>query len=106
MTSAATATTIINGTVTGNVVNAGALSGTGTVTVVTNSGTLSPGNDNIGIFNVTGSYAQTADGTLAIQVAPAATPIAGVAYDQLSVTGTPGTAALGGTLAVSLSNGL
>ena len=35
---------------------------------VVNSGTLSPGNNSIGIFNVNGSYAQTSSGTLAIQV--------------------------------------
>jgi fibronectin-binding autotransporter adhesin len=101
------ATTIVNGMVTGNVANAGALSGTGTVLgAITNSGTLSPGNNSIGIFNVGGSYAQTAASTLAIQVTPAAAPVAGTNYDQLLVTGSPGTATLDGTLAVAPASGL
>ena len=107
VTAASGATTIVNGTVTGNVANAGALSGTGTVIgAVTNSGTLSPGNNSIGIFSVDGSYSQTAAGTLAIQLTPAAVPVAGTNYDQLLVTGSPGTATLGGTLALAPASGL
>jgi outer membrane autotransporter protein len=102
---AAGSTLIVNGTVTGNVTNASSLSGTGTVNgAVTNSGTLSPGNGGIAIFNVNGSYAQTSTGTLAIQLVSAAAPVAGTHYDQLLVSGTPGTAVLNGTLALSPSS--
>jgi autotransporter-associated beta strand protein len=102
ITGVAGSTTIINGLVTGNVANAGALSGAGTVVgAVANDGTLSPGNGGIGIFTVNGSYTQSATGTLAVDVAPAATPVAGTDNDQLLVIGTPGTAALDGTLAVT-----
>ena len=89
---------------TGNVANAGTLSGTGRVNgVLTNTGTLSPGNSP-GIFTVNGAYSQGATGTLAVEITPSA--VAGTGYDQLLVTGTPGTAALGGTLAVTMANGL
>lgn len=98
-------TAIINGLVTGNVTSDGDLSGTGTVAgALINSGTLSPGNNDIGIFNVDGSFAQTSTGVLEIEITPL--DVAGIGYDQLLVTGAPGTAALDGTLAVSLTTGL
>jgi fibronectin-binding autotransporter adhesin len=107
VTAASGATTIVNGAVTGNVANAGALSGTGTVLgAVTNSGTLNPGNNSIGIFNVDGSYSETAAGTLAIELTPATVPVAGTNYDQLLVTGSAGTATLDGTLVVAPAGGL
>jgi outer membrane autotransporter protein len=102
---AAGSTTVVNGSVTGDVANAGALSGTGTVNGrLTNTGTLSPGNGDIGVFHVNGAFSQGAAGTLAVEVTP--NNVAGTGYDQLSVTGAPGTAALDGTLAVNLANGL
>ena len=97
--------TIINGLVTGAVANLGALSGAGTVVgLVTNGGTFSPGNGGPGIFNIDGQYIQTAGGTLAVNLTPSAVP--GTGYDQLLVTGAPGTAALDGTLALTPTNGL
>jgi fibronectin-binding autotransporter adhesin len=95
---------IVNGTVTGDVDNAGRLSGSGTVVgAVVNSGTLAPGNSP-GIFTVDGSFAQTSTGTLAIELTP--TAVAGTGYDQLSITGAPGTGALDGTLALAPATGL
>jgi autotransporter-associated beta strand protein len=106
VTAAAGSSTIINGTVTGNVTNAGATSGTGTVTgAFTNSGSLSPGNTGIGIFHVVnGPFTQTAAGTLNINLTPSG--VAGTGYDQVLVTGTPGTAVLGGTLALNPQTGV
>ena len=107
VSSALGSTTIVNGTITGNVVNAGTLSGAGTVIgAVTNGGTLNPGNDSIGLFSVDGTYSQTASATLAIQLSAATSPMAGTDYDQLLVTGLPSTVALGGTLALLPARGL
>ncbi|MCY7287146.1 MAG: autotransporter domain-containing protein, partial [Cryobacterium sp.] len=104
VTGAAGSFTRVNGTVTGNVTNAGTLSGTGTVVGnVVNSGILSPGNSP-GIFNIVGSFTQTAAGTLAIEVTPLAVP--GTGYDQVRVTGIPGTATLAGTAALTVGPGL
>ena len=98
-------TTIINGLVTGDVANLGDLSGNGTVVGnVVNGGTLSPGDDGPGIFNINGSYTQTAAGTLAIEILASDAPVAGVDFDQVLVTGAPGTAALDGTLALDVSD--
>ena len=97
--------TRVNGTITGNVANAGALSGTGTVAgTLTNSGTLAPGNGGAGILNINGSFVQTAGGTLAISLSPSA--VSGTGYSQILVTGAPGTASLDGVLAVTRSTGL
>src|SRR5438270_804252 len=103
---AAGSTTVINGTVTGNVTNAGAASGTGTVTgAFTNSATLSPGNGGPGIFHVVnGPFTQTATGSLNIDLTPSG--VAGTGYDQVLVTGAPGTAVLGGTLALNPQTGV
>lgn len=104
VTGAAGSFTRANGTVTGAVANAGTLSGTGTIVgAVTNTGTVAPGNSP-GILNVTGSYTQTAAGTLAIELTPSA--VAGTGYDRVAVSGVPGTAALAGTLALTASTGL
>ena len=68
-------------------VDGGVLGGHGTIdgTVTNNSGTLSPGSaGSIGILTV-GGYQQMAGGNLNIQVTPST--VAGVGYDQLSVTG-------------------
>lgn len=98
LSSLAGGTLRVNGTVTGDVTNAGVLSGTGTVVGnVVNSGTLSPGNSP-GIFTITGDFTQTADGILAMEVTPSA--VAGTGYDQLRVSGV---ATLDGTLSVTQS---
>ncbi|TXH25628.1 MAG: autotransporter domain-containing protein, partial [Elusimicrobia bacterium] len=104
VTGAAGSFTVVNGLVTGNVANAGRLSGAGTIVgAVTNSGTLAPGNSP-GILTIDGSLTQTATGTLAIELTP--TAVAGTGYDQVAVIGTPGTATLAGTLALAPSAGL
>ena len=104
VTGAAGSFTVVNGTVTGDVANAGRLSGAGTIVgAVTNTGTVAPGNSP-GILNIDGSFAQTATGTLAIELTP--TAVAGTGYDQVSVTGLVGTAALDGTLALAPAAGL
>ena len=86
--------------------NAGAASGTGTVTgAFTNSGSLSPGNGGTGIFRVVnGPFTQTASGTLNINLTPSG--VAGTGYDQVLITGAPGTAVLGGTLALQPQTGV
>ena len=104
---AAGSTLVINGNETGAVTNAGTASGTGTVTgAFTNSGQLYPGtNGTTGIFNVVnGPFTQTSTGTLNIDLTPTATP--GTGYDQVRVTGVPGTAVLGGTLALHPQTGV
>ena len=104
VTGAAGSGTIVNGIITGDVSNAGTLSGAGTVVGnVVNSGTLAPGNSP-GIFNINGSFTQTSTGVLAIQVTPST--VAGTGYDQVNVTGAPGTATLAGTAAISPATGL
>ncbi len=80
-------------------INGGTLQGFGTVTGnLVNGGIVHPG-DGPGILSVTGNYTQTSSGILDIQIGG---PNAGTGYSQLSITGT---AALGGTLDVSLFNG-
>jgi len=105
LAAASGSTTIVNGRITGNVTNAGSLSGTGTIAgAFANNGTVAPNGSATGILNVIGSFSQGATGVYQADITPLAT--AGTGYDQIRVTGTPGTAALGGTLAVSLANGL
>jgi outer membrane autotransporter protein len=72
--------------------------------VPTNSGTVSPGNAGIGILNVNGAFVQTATGTLAVDLTTSG--VAGTGYDQIVVTGLPGTATLAGTLAITKPTGL
>ncbi len=106
VTSTSGAVLNIDGTVTGDVANgAGAtINGTGTIVGnLTNDGTLSPGHSP-GIFNINGSLTQSASATLAVDLTPTAT--AGTGYDQVHVTGTPGTATLGGTLALHPTTGV
>ncbi len=82
----------VNGAITGNIsVGTGAnLGGSGTITgVVTNSGTLSPGNS-IGTLSVVGSYTQAAGSTYQVEVNAAGQG------DRISVSGTPGTATIQG----------
>ena len=72
------------------------LGGTGTVIgLLTNNGTVSPGNSP-GTINVTGNYVQSATGTLLIEIASASS------FDHLVVTGS---AALAGTLQVNTLGG-
>ena len=78
----------------------GSLEGTGTINgTLTNNGNVSPGFYN-GPWNlgVTGSYAQTAAGTLKVNVASA------TEYGQLQITGSPGAATLNGVVSVDLQN--
>src|SRR6185312_17034287 len=91
VTADAGSTTIVDGMITGDVTNAGAISGSGTVTgALTNNGSLSPGGNATGIFTVAGGpLTLTGTSTLNIQLTPSGTP--GTGYDQVLVTGTPGT---------------
>ncbi len=99
VTSVAGSTVRINGVVNGNVTNAGTLAGAGTVNgVVTNNGAFGPGNSP-GTFNINGQFIQGATGTLNAELTP-------TVYDQVSVTGAPGTATLDGTLALAPATGL
>ena len=75
------------------------MTGTGTlVGTLTNRGTISPGNSP-GTLSVVGSYTQTAGGTYAIEIASPGS------YDQINISGAPGTASLAGTLTPSLLSG-
>ncbi len=97
-------TTVVNGNVLGNVTNnaSGLLKGAGTITgTVTNAGNINPGNSP-GIINIVGSYTQT--GTYTAELTASA--VAGTGYDQIKVTGAPGTAGLAGTLALMPATGL
>ena len=84
------------GTVAGNVVGD-----------VTNEGAVAPGHSP-GILAITGSYTQTSTGTYAAEVLAngTGTVVAGVDYDRIAVTGTPGTATLAGTLALTRNGSL
>jgi hypothetical protein len=78
----------------------GTLTGTGTIDGDrTSGGTLSPGGSSAGALTVTGNYAQTATGTLTIDVGGAT---AGSQFDQLFVGGA---ATLAGTLSADLIGG-
>ncbi len=82
-----------------SVASGATLSGHGTVgaagTTLTNSGTVSPGNNSIGTLSVGGAYVQNSDANLAIGLTP-------TTNDLLAVTGQ---ATLAGTLTVSGSSG-
>ena len=117
------ATIIVNGTLAagagaGPLVNqtTGLLVGTGTIQgALINQGTVDPGNylpaelptpanprpqnQQSGVLNVTGSFAQTATGSLRVDV------LSVPAYDRLNVAGAPGTATLAGTVAPTLRGG-
>jgi T5SS/PEP-CTERM-associated repeat protein len=82
-----------------NLMNDGAISGAGTVegTVKNLNGTVYPG-PSTGELTISGSYEQSASGTLRID-------IAGNAAGQLGVLDVDGTAQLAGTLDVRLSGG-
>ncbi len=80
------------------------LSGTGMLLAnfvdgnLTNGGMVNPGHP-VGTMTVNGSYTQTANGTLAVEIASP------TSYDNLNVIGAPGTATLNGTLKPILLNG-
>jgi hypothetical protein len=79
-----------------NVGPLGHVRGDGTITSdVTNAGEISPGTSP-GALNINGDYAQTAAGTLVLELA------SDTSHDQLFVTGN---AALNGALVVNLING-
>jgi len=83
----------------GNLVNSGLLSGIGPIIgAVTNSGIVSPGNSP-GVLSVVGAYTQAAAGSYKAEMASASS------YDQLNVTGAPGTASLAGAILPTLLNG-
>lgn len=79
------------GTTPGNIVGA-----------VTNNGTIAPGHSP-GILAINGSFTQGSTGTYAADVYAngTSTVTAGVDFDRIAVSGTPGTATLAGTLAVT-----
>ncbi len=94
---------LVNGSVTSPVVvNTGAtLGGTGAVGSVTvnSGGTVSPGSGALGTLTVNGSYNQTSNGNLEIQLGGTAP---GSGFDRLAVSGA---ASIAGTLNLSLANG-
>ncbi|MDB6175336.1 MAG: hypothetical protein JWL59_4647 [Chthoniobacteraceae bacterium] len=78
----------------------GILGGTGTVVGnISNAATVAPGNNGAGILTVTGNYAQTSAGTLAVELGGTA---AGTEHDQLNVAGTT---TLAGALSVAYTGG-
>ena len=90
----------VNGTLTGNgtLLNntSGFLGGSGTISGnFVNSGMASAG-DGVGTLNITGSFTQTATGTLGVEIDSATN------YDKLNVTGT---AALNGSLKAVFTGG-
>jgi outer membrane autotransporter protein len=87
------------GIFTGNLDNWGTISGSGTINGnVMNHGNVNPGNSP-GVLNVVGSFAQASNGTYTVEIASASN------YDQIIVSGTPGTATIAGTLAPTLLGG-
>jgi uncharacterized protein with beta-barrel porin domain len=87
------------GDYTGDLVNQTRITGTGTINGnLVNAGTVSPGHSP-GALTINGSYTQTATGTYQAEIASA------TSYDQINVTGNPGTASLNGALAISLLGG-
>ncbi len=90
---------MLGGSFVGDLENRTLLTGTGTITGhMINSGTISPGHSP-GTLNVVGSFTQTAGG---VYLAEIASP---TSFDQIAVTGAPGTANLSGTLAPAILNG-
>ena len=80
----------------------GLLCGTGTVSGTVNSaGVIAPGLDSTGVLNVQGNVALSTGSVLAIELGGVLTSST-MTYDQLNVSGS---ATLGGTLTVGLTNG-
>lgn len=102
---AAAAQTIVNGTFAHNIsLQAGTLSGTGTIqgTVQNSGGLLLPGNNGLGTLTIKGQYAQGFGGTFGVNLAGLSQ---GVTYGLLAVQGTGAAVTLGGSLKVALLNG-
>lgn len=102
---AAAAQTILNGTFAHNIsLQAGTLSGTGTIqgTVQNSGGLLLPGNNGLGTLTIKGQYAQGFGGTFGVNLAGLSQ---GVTYGLLAVQGTGAAVTLGGGLKVGLLNG-
>lgn len=102
---AAAAQTIVNGTFAHNIsLQAGTLSGTGTIqgTVQNSGGLLLPGNNGLGMLTIKGQYAQGFGGTFGVNLAGLSQ---GVTYGLLAVQGTGAAVTLGGSLKVGLLNG-
>lgn len=74
---------------------------------VTNDGTVAPGHSP-GIISIVGSYTQGSTGAYVADVGGngTSTVVAGVDFDQISVSGTTGAASLDGTLQVVQNGGL
>jgi autotransporter-associated beta strand protein len=102
--------TILNGSLaatTGTNSATGVLSGNGTFTgAFTNNGTIKPGSSP-GILHFVGSYTQGATGSYVVDLNANNSSVvtAGVDYDQIQVSGTPGTATLGGNLTINQNGG-
>lgn len=100
-TLAAGSTTTVNGTLTSTaltIASGATLNGSGSITgAVTNAGTLSPGNSP-GVLTVSGSVTETSTSVLHIDVDGTTAGIGAGHYDQINVTGTPGTFTAAGTL--------
>lgn len=94
---------LVNGSITSDVTVAGGhLAGSGTIhgsVVVGPLGSFSAG-ASPGHMLIVGDYTQA--GTMRIEIAG---PLQGIDYDWLEVTGSPGTASLGGTIEVSFVGG-
>jgi len=102
---AAAAQTIVNGTFAHNIaLQAGALTGSGTIqgTVQNSGGLLLPGNNGLGTLTIKGQYAQGFGGTFGVNLAGLSQ---GVTYGLLAVQGTGAAVTLGGGLKVGLLNG-
>ena len=102
-TQTAGSTVLSGGTISGGTlsINGGSLTGTGTINAtVTNGGQVIPGGTGIaGTLTIDGSYTQSSTASLDIDIGGTTV---GSGYSQLGVSGT---AALGGTVSVSLING-
>ncbi len=99
---AAAAQTIVNGTFAHNLtLQAGSLSGTGTIqgTLQNSGGLLLPGNNGPGTLTIKGQYAQGFGGTFGVNLAGLSN------YGLLAVQGTGAAVTLGGSLKVGLLNG-
>jgi outer membrane autotransporter protein len=89
---------LMGGNFYGNLQNTNTISGTGTITGdIVNQGTISPGTSP-GVLNIVGSFSQASPGVYIVEVASASS------YDQINVSGNPGTASLGGSLSAELLN--
>ncbi|MCA9268487.1 MAG: hypothetical protein KDA41_08445, partial [Planctomycetales bacterium] len=100
LSTATTTTSITNGS-TGVIQGAGLIDMIGTTRPVVNGGEVEPGGAGAGLLTIGGSYQQTADGELRIDIGGL---IAGSGYDQLAIIDANTTADLDGELIVELIN--